>query len=200
MTHWRLAAEIVVARVGASAVFAAALLVVVAAAAASHLFQQKSKLEHAQAEIARMRAQAATPANTGGPARPTGNIERLALFERTLGKRADLDAHMRAVFAAAKRNGVALKLGEYRLVNDAAGGFSRYHINFPVDGNFRSIQQFSSQVLVEFPFAALEEVSLKRESVGARELEARLRFVFFLATDQVSSGTAPATQVAETKQ
>ncbi|HYS12695.1 MAG TPA: hypothetical protein VEN28_05250, partial [Burkholderiaceae bacterium] len=48
--------------------------------------------------------------------------------------------------------------------------------------------------------AALEEVSLKRESVGARELEARLRFVFFLASDQLGSSSAsPAAMAGATQ-
>jgi hypothetical protein len=195
MTPWRLGAEIFVTRVGASTVIAAAALVVVVAAGVSHLLQLRSSAERMKVEIAALRAQVAAPKSTT-PARPTGNMERLALFERTLGKRAELDAHLRVVFAAAKRNGVALKVGEYRLVNDAAGGFSRYQVNFPVGGNFKSLQQFSQQVLVELPFAALEEVSLKRESVGARELDARLRFVFFLATDQMSSTNASPAPIA----
>ena len=120
-------------------------------------------------------------------------MERLGLFERTLGKRSDLDAHLRVVFSAAKRNGVALTVGEYRLVNDAPGAFSRYQVSLPVEGNFRSIQQFSQQVLADLPFTALEEVSLKRDSVGSRELVARLRFVFYLSSDQVATNTgAPA--------
>jgi hypothetical protein len=195
MTPWRLAAEIFVARVGASTVLAAAALLVVVAAGVAHLLQLRSSAERMHVEIAALRAQVAAP-KSATPARPTGNMERLALFERTLGKRAELDAHLRVVFAAAKRNGVALKVGEYRLVNDAAGGFSRYQVTFPVGGNFKSLQQFSQQVLVELPFAALEEVSLKRESVGARQLEARLRFVFFLATDQMSGTGAPPAPIA----
>jgi len=196
MTRWRLAAEVVIARIGASTVVAAALLVLVASAASWHVLQLKARAEKTQIEIASARAQAAAPRTAQGPARPTGNVERLAVFERTLGKRTDLDAHLRVVFAAAKRNGVALTVGEYRLVNDASGGFSRYQVSFPVDGNFRSIQQFGQQVLAELPFAALEEVSLKRESVGARELEARLRFVFFLASDQLATNSAPSAAIA----
>jgi hypothetical protein len=58
---------------------------------------------------------------------------------------------------------------------------------------FRSIEQFSEQVLADLPFAALEEVSFKRDSVGSRQLEARLKFVFFLAADEVATtGTTPA--------
>jgi len=199
MTRRRLTAEVLVARIGASTVVAAAVLLVVVCAALWHWSQVNARLERTQAELAAARAQP-TPGTTAASTRPTGNTERLALFERTLGKRSDLDAHLRAVFAAAKRNGVALTVGEYRLVDDSAGGFSRYHVSFPVGGVFRSIEQFSEQVLADLPFAALEEVSLKRDSVGSRQLEARLRFVFFLAPDQVATSGATPAPIAGTTQ
>src|SRR5215470_17494661 len=101
MTRWRLAAEVLVERAGAATVSAAALLLVVAVAGISHVAQLQGTLERTQAELAAARGLAAAPRAEAAPVRPTGNLERLALFERTLGKRGELDAHLRTVFAAA---------------------------------------------------------------------------------------------------
>lgn len=120
------------------------------------------------------------------------NAERLAAFEEVLGAAGELDRHLRAIFAAAKRRGVALELGEYRLQPDAAGRFSRYTVQLPVAGPFTAIQGFAQQVLLDLPFAALEEMNLQRETSDAPVVEARLRFVLYLVQESRPLAAAPA--------
>ena len=190
MTRWRPAVEIFVERVGVSTVMSTVLLVVVMATAAAHLAQLKATLDRTRRDIADARAHAAERREARTPARATDHLERLALFERTRGKRTELDAYLRAMFAAARRNGIALNTGEYRLVPDDAGGFARYSVSLPVEGTFCALQQFSRQVLAELRFAALEELSLKRESVATRELAAHMHFVLYLTSAQVATASA----------
>jgi hypothetical protein len=198
MKRWRLGVDIVVERVGVSTVISAVLLLVVLAGAAAHLAQLKTVLDRTRQDVADARARAAEPGEARPRARTKDDTDRFALFEQTRGKRTDLDAYMRAIFAAARRNGIALNVGEYRLVIDDVGAFARYNVSLPVEGTFRAIQQFGRQVLAELPFAALEELSLKRESAAARDLAAHMRFVLYVTPTQVATANATeAMQIAE---
>jgi len=194
MTRWRLAVEIFVERIGVSTAIAAMSLLAVLSVAAVHLAQLEATVDRARRDVEDRRERTAEPRKASTPTRAT-DAERLALFEQTRGKRSDLDTHLRAILAAARRSGVVLNVGEYRLTHDDAGGFARYQISLPIEGTFRSIQQFGRRVLSELPFAALEELSLKRDSVGARELAANVKFVLYLSP--VTAASASATEPLE---
>jgi hypothetical protein len=137
-------------------------------------------------------ARAALQAHGAGDQQPRAstNAERLLAFERALGRREELDSYVGQVFIAAKRRGVGLALGEYRLTQDLAGGFQRYQMVLPINGSSNAIQAFSQQVLLDLRFAALEEISLKRATIDAMRVEGKLRFVLFLR-----SGSEPARSV-----
>jgi hypothetical protein len=140
----------------------------------------------AQREQAVVEQQIATARGTHnqqsvGATIPSTAADRLAKFHAALGAREDLDQHMRRIYEAARKRNLALDVGEYQLVNDVAGGFRRYQIQLPIDGAFSGIQSFSQQVLLEFPFAALESMTFQRESIDAPIVEAQLRFVLFLS-------------------
>lgn len=124
----------------------------------------------------------------------TSASERLARFHAVLGTRANLDQHMRKIYETARKRNLQLEVGNYRLVTDTPGGFQRYQIQLPIDGPFSGIQGFSQQVLLELPFAALEGMTFQRESIDAPVVEAELRFVLFLASDQPTAQRVAAPQ------
>ena len=173
MRRWLLPLELLAARGHAFLVLAAVLCAMSVAA----LVVQTSYAWRATTE-----ARAALEASVAADQQPRAstNAERLLAFERTLGRREELDAYVGKVFAAAKRRGVGLALGEYRLTPDSAGGFQRYQMVLPINGSSAAIQAFSQQVLLDLPFAALEEISLKRATIEATRVEGKLRFVLFL--------------------
>ena len=183
MNRWVLALEVLVARGHAVLLLGAALCLV----ALAGLLWQVSATARITAELrAGLREQKASQ----GQPRASTNADRGAAFERLLGRGEDLENYLGKVFAAAKRHGVGLTVGDYRLATDNAGGFRRYHMVLPVKGSFSAIQAFSQQVLLDLPFAALEEISLKRASIDATQVDAKTRFVLFLRLP--GGHTAPA--------
>jgi Tfp pilus assembly protein PilO len=82
--------------------------------------------------------------------------------------------------AAAKSQGLVLRSGEYRLDRTADQKLARYQITLPVVGSYGQIRGFVAQVLAEVPAAALEEITLRRESVSSPTLEARIRLTLYL--------------------
>ncbi len=193
MNRWLLPLEVLVARGHAMRLVAVALCL----AALAALLWQASATARTTAEL---RAELREHHATQGQPRASTNADRGAAFERLLGRGEDLETHLGQVFAAAKRHGVGLTVGDYRLATDNAGGFRRYHMVLPVKGSFSAIQAFSQQVLLDLPFAALEEISLKRASIDATQVDAKTRFVLFLRLpggDKTPTIPAPSASAVE---
>ena len=82
--------------------------------------------------------------------------------------------------AAARAKGLVLRSGEYKLERSADLKLARYQITLPVAGSYAQIRGFVGQVLADVPAAALEEITLRRESVSSPTLEARIRLTLYL--------------------
>lgn len=142
---------------------------------------QEKRLARLEAEYRRVVTQLATPAQSM-PVREssTSQAERQAAFNAILAPRARAPDIVKTVFAEAQKAGLSLAQAEYRMGEDKAGGYATYQMVLPVKGPYLKLREFIEGVLVEVPAAALEEISFKRESIGAPAVEARLRFVFYL--------------------
>lgn len=84
------------------------------------------------------------------------------------------------VYGAAEKNGVALEIGEYRLVQDKNWKLTRYQVTLPVKGTYQQIRGFIAQVLTDVPASALEEIGFRRDTVGSDRIDARLRLTLYL--------------------
>lgn len=84
------------------------------------------------------------------------------------------------VYGAAEKNGVALEVGEYRLVQDKNWKLTRYQVTLPVKGSYQQIRGFIAQVLTDVPASALEEIGFRRDTVGTDRVDARLRLTLYL--------------------
>ena len=73
-----------------------------------------------------------------------------------------------------------LAQAEYALAFDQAGGFWTYQVDLPLRGPYRDLRRFVDEALHRIPYAALEQVEVKRDGIGSPSVEARLRFVFHL--------------------
>jgi hypothetical protein len=176
-----LSVELALARGAGATLLAALVLLAVGAAAVVLITQQQREAAALVAALEAARTAAARAPGGGSPARPPDNAARLAAFENVLGARGQLDQHLRGLFGIARGYGLRLAVGEYRMAGDTAGGYQRYEVQLPVTGRFDAIQSFSHHVLRDLPFAALEELTFTRDTVGSAAVEARLRFVLFLA-------------------
>lgn len=84
---------------------------------------------------------------------------------------------------AATHHRLVLEKGEYKLSREPDFRLARYQVTLPVRGDYTKVRGFVNDVLEALPSAALEELALKRESIELPELESRVRFTLFLATD-----------------
>lgn len=121
--------------------------------------------------------------------------ERLALFYDNLGEKAYAEQQLKTLFAVATKYNLVLSHAEYKPAHDKNGGFHTYQVHLPVKGPYPAIRQFCEQVLLAIPFASLDEMAFKRESVGNPALEAKLRFTLYL-----SGETSPHRLVAGMKE
>ncbi|MDB5933927.1 MAG: hypothetical protein JWQ01_1271 [Massilia sp.] len=112
---------------------------------------------------------------------PDSPNENLALFYDTLGERRYAEQQVRTLFALAAKTGLVLSQGEYKGAYDPNGGFHTYQVNLPVKGSYGAIWQFGMLALRAIPFASLDEISFRRDTIGEPAVEARVRLTLYLA-------------------
>jgi Tfp pilus assembly protein PilO len=111
-----------------------------------------------------------------------GAAEQLATFYAFFPAATSSPDWLGKIHAAAKSKGLVLQSGEYKLERRADQKLARYQITLPVIGSYVQIRNFLSEVLAEVPAAALEDITLKRESASSPTLEARIRLTLFLGS------------------
>ncbi len=172
LLQWQLA----LMRRGPVAMLAALLFVAGAGAWLWYLPQAK------QASASRVAA--AQPAKAPAPvavlAVATGPEQNLAQFYATLGDKRDAEQQLKTLFALAAKSGLSLTAGQYHAAYDQNGRFHTYQLSLPVKGSYRALWQFCLQTLAMVPFAALDDISLRRETIGEPVLEGRVRFTLYL--------------------
>lgn len=112
---------------------------------------------------------------------PDGPNENLALFYDTLGERRYAEQQVRTLFALAAKTGLVLSQGEYKSAYDQNGRFHTYQVNLPVKGSYGAIWKFGMLALRAIPFASLDEISFRRDTIGDPAVEARVRLTLYLA-------------------
>jgi hypothetical protein len=113
------------------------------------------------------------------PPPPSAN-QNLAVFYDVLGEKRYAEQQVKVLFDLAAKSNLVLSQGEYNAAYDKASRVSTYQIILPVKGPYQSIWQFAMQGLREMPFASLDEVSFRRETISEPTVEARLRFTLYL--------------------
>lgn len=91
------------------------------------------------------------------------------------------------LFALASREKLQLRIGEYKVLTDAATSTQTCRIRLPITGNAAAVQRFAISAINEHRSLAIESLSMRRERVDAAEVEANLQFV--LVTSAPSSVT-----------
>jgi hypothetical protein len=155
----------------------AVLLALAGAAALAWLAPQRA-LRAQQHQVA-LRV-AAMPAAAFKPAPVTAN-ENLALFYASLGEQRYAEQQVGTLFGLAAKSGLTLAQGEYKGGYDANARLHTYQVTLPVKGSYQAVWQFGLLSLRAIPFASLDEISFKRDSIGVPAVEARLRLTMYLA-------------------
>jgi hypothetical protein len=168
-------------------VFGALALCVLALAAMAWLVQARELVDGARVEARRVAA-LPPPAPVLAAAPPATDDYHLALFEAALGERRHAEQGVKTLFKLAGKSGLTLRQGEYKTAYDRNARLHTYQVTLPVKGNYGAIWQFALGALRAIPFAALDEISFKRDAIGEANVEARLRLTFYLTERQ---GAAP---------
>jgi hypothetical protein len=168
-----LRARIAVLRLGIPACVAIALCIAGVAAWAWLLPQR--------AAHARVLAQPLpAPSTLVTPPPPPSANQNLAAFYDALGEKRYAEQQVKVLFDLAAKSSLVLNQGEYKAGYDKASRVSTYQIILPVKGPYQSIWQFAMQGLRAMPYASLDEVGFRRDTIADPTVEARLRFTLYL--------------------
>lgn len=159
---------------------AACVLLMVGGAALLWLLPQRALQAERQAVALRL---ASMPAQVGAAAvaAPISANDNLLLFYDALGEKRYTEQQVKTLFGLAAKANLTLSQGEYKSAFDRNGRLHTYQVTLPVKGSYRDVWQFALLALRAIPFASLDEISFKRESIGQAQVEARLRLTLYLA-------------------
>ncbi|MFZ6765921.1 type 4a pilus biogenesis protein PilO [Undibacterium sp. Di26W] len=115
------------------------------------------------------------------------NTVRIHLFYEHLGEKKHVEQQLKTVFFLAAESGIALKTGEYQLSENNAGQYFTYRIQLPVKGTYQQLRKFIEQVLLTIPFASLDEISFKRETINGTVIDSKIVFTLFVTDEPVQT-------------
>ena len=137
----------------------------------------QDRQEHALAQV---RQGLRVPLDAGVAAPELAAGKNLRNFYAALGERSKTEQYLKVLFATAAQADLSLDQGEYQELTEKNSNTYRYQIRLPVKGSYGAIRRFCEKTLLELPFASLDELSFKRESIDEDTLDASLRFTFYL--------------------
>jgi hypothetical protein len=108
------------------------------------------------------------------------SVDPLEAFYAALGPRRYAEQQVRTLFTLAAKNGLSLSQGEYKTGYDRNARVTTYQVNLPVKGSYAAIWQFAMGALRAIPFASLDDISFRRDTIGDPAVEARLRLTLYL--------------------
>ncbi len=106
--------------------------------------------------------------------------DRLADFYDALGDNGHAEQQLSTLFDLAQKNNLRLATAEYTSTEDKNSRVHVRHITLPVKASYSAIRQFAEHVLLAIPFASLDELHFKRDSISSPMLEAHLQFSLYL--------------------
>lgn len=198
-----------VQRRGAVAACSAALCVAGSGAWLWHITQLRQQHVHQQRQQSQRQNEEQMTVASISPGLPLAvhtaptDQQNLALFYDALGERRYTEQQLKTVFGLAAENGLSLAKGQYKSGYEQQAQLYTYQMILPVKGSYRAVWQFATQTLAAIPFASLDEISFKRDSIADNQPEAHLRFTLYLSdrkngnlSDQMSEPINASTQKA----
>jgi hypothetical protein len=173
---WSSAIVTLAERMGRAGVLGIGLLVFALTWQVSAVVPASDELALLQSRLARAERSAAQ-----GVAPERGAAGQLKAFYGHFPKVSEAPGLVLKIHTVAQAQGLVLETGEYHMTRDAGLGMVRYQISLPLKGAYPQVRRFIANVLDEVPAAVLDEVAIKRDAVGARGVETRVRLTLFLA-------------------
>lgn len=162
-------AERLLRRLGALGVLGIGVLIACAAFYVSTLAPAAQELDAQRAALERLRAR--TPYQ---PVAANGRAEELRRFYSLFPAAGDLTNEVERLHRLARRAGLDLAQGDYRLERRTIGLWA-YRVNLPVRGTYAQLREFSAAVLKEMPVASIEALRFERKKAADPQLEAQVR-------------------------
>ena len=156
-------------RLGACGVLGIGVLIASAAFYASALAPLQEELAAQRLALERLRAR--TPYQ---PVAASGRAEELRRFYNLCPPAQTLSGELERLHRLARRTGLDLAQGEYRLERRAAGLWA-YRVSLPVRGTYPALRSFTAAVLTDMPGTSIEALRFERKMAAETELEAQLR-------------------------
>jgi Tfp pilus assembly protein PilO len=166
-------------RLRARGISGLALLVVAAGIAFAMLLPAQRRLEQLRSDVGSLRAQ--LKASGDNASVPPPRATQLETFYAFFPNVESLPDWVGRVHTAAARNDLVLESGDYLLERRKGARLAEYQVTLPVRGSYAQIRGFVAEVLDKVPAAALDDIVIKRENIGAPALEARIRFIVYLS-------------------
>jgi Tfp pilus assembly protein PilO len=125
--------------------------------------------------VALERLRARTPYQ---PVTTTGRGEDLQRFYGLFPSTAQLTDHVERLHRLARKSGLELAQGEYRLERRPDGLWA-YRVTLPVRGGYAQFRTFLGAVLTEMPIASLDALRFERKKALDTQLEAQVRLTLY---------------------
>ena len=145
------------------------------------LLQRQAELRAARGAVAEIPVQARSQESYG----------------QMLGDGAQVEHYVSVLFEMAQRSEIQLDTGEYKWQAERNIGVDRYQIRLPIKGSYVQIREFVERALIALPFAAIDQLSLKRETVADESVAATLQLTLYLQQPAALSTSASAPQGAQ---
>ena len=166
--------EAALRRLGPAGVVALGILVACAAFYTEALRPAEEDAAARRAALERQRLR--TPYR---PVSVDGRAEDLRRFHALFPPSNELNAHVERLHRLARRSGLDLAQGDYRLERRTTGLWA-YRVTLPVRGGYAQVRGFMAALLREMPTASLEGLRFERRKAAETELDAQLRITLHL--------------------
>jgi hypothetical protein len=140
---------------------------------------ERRRAEELQSEVAELRARLMSVGGDSARSIPT-LTNQLQTFYAFFPEVGSLPDWLATLNTAAARNGLVLESGEYQLARTRGERLARYQMTLPVRGTWPQVRGFLAETLEKIPAAALDDLTVRRESIGSAEIEARIKLTLWL--------------------
>jgi len=112
------------------------------------------------------------------PVASGGRGEDLRRFEGLFPPASELTDQLERLHGFARRAGLDLAQGEYRLERRPAGLWA-YRVTLPVRGTYPQFRDFLGAVLKDMPIASIDALRFERKRAAETQLEAQVRITLY---------------------
>jgi len=134
-----------------------------------------AELEAAAQRTALERQRSRTPYR---PVSIDNRADDLRRFQALFPPSGELTTHVERLHRLARRSGLDLAQGEYRLEKRTTGLWA-YRVTLPVRGNYGQLREFLSSVLKEMPIASIDALRFERKRAADTQIEAQVRLTVY---------------------